>query len=283
MNQSVEAPQVRLLPRAAPPSRWSRVTSTLTRALPRVRGAGLLAKPLKSMSARSKRGEPFVEADVHGMRMRLDMREFLDRELFFIPHLYDRHTVEFVSKTLHPGDVFLDAGANIGLFTLVAARAVGSTGRVVAVDADPDMHAILAHNVALNEFANVTTVNKGLSEASGSLAFHKGPEGFRGCGTFLQHTEDAGQVTPVVTLAALMESTGVKRFRGMKFDIEGFENRVLVKFFDEVPEEAWPEFVVVEALPHFFEKAGGNVVELLKSKGFKVKWSHEADHIMVRE
>src|SRR5690606_2486426 len=47
---------------------------------------------------------------------------------------------------LAPGDAVLDAGANIGYFTLLAARAVGVTGRVYAFEPEPDNHALLAAN-----------------------------------------------------------------------------------------------------------------------------------------
>lgn len=59
---------------------------------------------------------------------------------------------------LSPGDVFYDVGANIGWYTMLAARAVGPAGRVVAFE--PSLHnaALLQQNVATNGLADMTTI-----------------------------------------------------------------------------------------------------------------------------
>ena len=57
---------------------------------------------------------------------------------------------ELVQALLEPGDVFVDIGANIGWYTLVAALRVGPEGRVFAFEPDAENHAILSHNVDSN-------------------------------------------------------------------------------------------------------------------------------------
>src|SRR3954468_21891388 len=58
-------------------------------------------------------------------------------------------------ETLRAGDVFVDIGAKNGVATtLVGARAVGTTGRVIALEPDPVRFVRLLHNVSLNEAAN---------------------------------------------------------------------------------------------------------------------------------
>ena len=55
---------------------------------------------------------------------------------------------------------FYDIGANIGLFSLLAARLVGKEGRVVAFEADPEIAARLREHVARNEFGWITVEEK---------------------------------------------------------------------------------------------------------------------------
>lgn len=57
-----------------------------------------------------------------------------------------------LQKHLKPGMTFYDVGANIGLFSMIAARLVGRPGRVVAFEADPEIAARLREHVARNEF-----------------------------------------------------------------------------------------------------------------------------------
>jgi FkbM family methyltransferase len=65
-----------------------------------------------------------------------------------------------LQKYLHPGMIFYDIGANIGFFSLLAARLVGKEGRVVAFEADPDIAARLREHTARNEFGWITVEEK---------------------------------------------------------------------------------------------------------------------------
>ena len=65
-----------------------------------------------------------------------------------------------LQKYLHPGMIFYDIGANIGFFSLLAARLVGKEGRVVAFEADPEIATRLREDVARNEFGWITVEEK---------------------------------------------------------------------------------------------------------------------------
>lgn len=70
---------------------------------------------------------------------------------------------------IHPGDVVVDVGANVGYFTLIAAQLVGDTGKVWAFEPDPDAFELLRRNVELNGYKNVTLVPKALGSEPGKL------------------------------------------------------------------------------------------------------------------
>ncbi|NJK44255.1 MAG: FkbM family methyltransferase, partial [Pleurocapsa sp. SU_196_0] len=55
------------------------------------------------------------------------------------------------NEGLRPGDVFLDIGAHIGLFTVVMARLVGPEGRVFSFEPTPSTRAVLERTVRLNQ------------------------------------------------------------------------------------------------------------------------------------
>ena len=66
-----------------------------------------------------------------------------------------------VAERLRPGMVFYDLGANIGLFTLLAARLVGGTGKVFSFEPDSENATRLRRNIERNGFTNVTVVDAG--------------------------------------------------------------------------------------------------------------------------
>lgn len=92
----------------------------------------------------------------HGYRIRLH-DAVLSRYAFSHPE-WEREEEQFVGSFLKPGDTFVDVGANIGLLSLRAAKKVGPTGRVLAVEAHPRTFSYLKSNVRLNRRSDMATI-----------------------------------------------------------------------------------------------------------------------------
>lgn len=123
---------------------------------------------------------------------------------------------------LHPGDTVWDVGANVGLFTLPAARGVGPTGRVVAFEPFPPNLEHLERHLALNEISNVTLVRAAVAAGPGWLSMSEGdsPSEF--------HADPAGRWRiPAIGLDDWRRETGAKPPRLVKIDVEGAEGEVL--------------------------------------------------------
>jgi FkbM family methyltransferase len=76
-------------------------------------------------------------------------------------------------KHLRPGMTFYDAGANIGFFSLLAARLVGKNGRVVAFEADPEIAVRLRENSARNGFSWITVEQQAVCPESRDVFFQR--------------------------------------------------------------------------------------------------------------
>jgi FkbM family methyltransferase len=144
---------------------------------------------------------------------------------------WERAVFEFLGAELREGDVFLDIGASVGPFSILAAHKVGAAGRVVAMEPDPFAIAILRHNLALNGCTSVA-----VSEAA--LHHHDEPVGLRKCrewGDSQTRTvgiaEHPDLIVRGTTLDSLCRDFAI-RPTALKIDIEGGE-RVLVD------REAW--------------------------------------------
>jgi hypothetical protein len=72
----------------------------------------------------------------------------------------EREIHRALRRLLRSGDVFIDGGANIGIYTLLASQLVGPAGRVLAIEMMPDTAAILRRHVRENRCANVEIVEK---------------------------------------------------------------------------------------------------------------------------
>ena len=85
---------------------------------------------------------------------------------------YEAGTLALFRASLWPGARALDLGANIGVFTMVAARAVGPAGLVIAVEPDPRNLRYLEANIARQGFTNVEIVKAAVAAQAGIARFH---------------------------------------------------------------------------------------------------------------
>ncbi len=133
-----------------------------------------------------------------------------------------------LSERLRAGDVFYDLGANLGFFTLLAARSVGPTGKVFAFEPDFENGRRLERNVVRNHFANVSLVEAGVWSSTGERHFSSANPGSldRGIGCFsMGDGPSEGPAIPCVSLDDFVNSAAAPA--GIKCDVEGAEVEVL--------------------------------------------------------
>jgi FkbM family methyltransferase len=133
-----------------------------------------------------------------------------------------------LAAKLRPGMVFYDLGANIGLFSILAARIVGQSGRVFSFEPDHETIVRLERNVERNRLQNVTVVPKGVWSSSGKLAFapadSSSPD--HGTGRFLKN--GARENSVFLECVALDDfALGAPAPQAIKCDVEGAEVEVL--------------------------------------------------------
>ena len=82
---------------------------------------------------------------------------------------WEELTTQVFKDTVKDGDVVVDLGANIGYFTLLAARLVGKNGKVYAFEPESTNYGLLVKNIELNGYKNVIAVQKAVSNTLGKV------------------------------------------------------------------------------------------------------------------
>jgi FkbM family methyltransferase len=129
------------------------------------------------------------------------------------------------------GDNFVDVGAHIGRYSMMAAKRIGNLGRVIAIEAHPETFELLKKNMALNGFHNVTTVNSVVSSQKGKAKLYLDghDSGFTVYTTIMINRTKTEKFLEVEanTLDNILNENNVQRVNYAKIDVEGAELEVL--------------------------------------------------------
>jgi FkbM family methyltransferase len=127
------------------------------------------------------------------------------------------------------GDIFIDVGAHTGWYTIHSAKAVGSAGRVIALEPDDSNRRQLERNLSLNKITNYSIVPSAAWSRSGAVQWSLGE-------VSVWHKIDEARGTktvPAITLNELVSQLSLPRVDWIKMDIEGAEVEA-IKGADEV-------------------------------------------------
>lgn len=152
------------------------------------------------------------------------------------PHLlmrgqWERNSTDLFQRMIRPGDTVLDLGANLGVYTLLAARAVGPTGQVHGFEPNSRYAGLVARSLAVNGFTGHAQVHQAAVGETAGVAALRFSWDWGGGGHLALGAEGPAdgqeiQPCPVVALDELFDDPAF-RVHVMKLDIEGAEARAL--------------------------------------------------------
>ena len=182
--------------------------------------------------------------------------------------VYERREAHFILGLLAPGDVFLDVGANVGYYTVLAASRVGESGMVVAYEPDPKTFVLLETNVLASGFKNVQLREAAIMPKEGvvSLFLDQRLGGVDG-----RCYEIAGRPSTHVHAETLEAYGGMEHLRFIKMDVQGMEVELLPSLACLAKENKNFD-LMIEYEPVVFPPASplaGVFVEELVGMGFK--------------
>jgi FkbM family methyltransferase len=143
---------------------------------------------------------------------------------------YESVVVKWLRESLKPGDTFLDIGANIGFYSVLAARLIGPSGSVVAIEADPQVAETLTENFEANHLANARALSGAVAGHAGTVRLGRAPaSGWTG---LYYRKPDEWIEVPAFTGDGLVESLALEKIDTVKIDVEGAEGDVLAGMTD---------------------------------------------------
>jgi len=208
---------------------------------------------------------PRVQATtVFGARVLCDKRDFIQRRIAFFG-LFEPNLTYFTSHVLKPGDVFIDVGANIGYFSMLASKCVGEAGKVYAIEAAPSTHELLVRNLALNRMRNVQPVNMAVADRECRVRIRSVDSRNIGKSKVEFTSGDEGGGVIGRPLPAIVGSD-FGRATLIKVDVEGAEGVVLPGILNALASRNSGAVLVSEINPE-----NAHLLSLANGLGFKIK------------
>lgn len=240
--------------------------------------ARLLRRPVKVFRKRP------IDLRVWGFKLRLAPRgNMSEQKLWSSPARFDARERAELRRVLQPGAVFVDIGANAGIYSYWAAHCMRGTGRVVAVEPDPEMRRRMQWNISTNGLSCISVVGCALSDEEGEISLLVDARQ-RGRNTVdRSHAVAEGGArrelrVPCNTLLGVARDLGLERITALKIDIEGHESAVLAPFVEQAPDRLLPDMIVIE-LKH---DGDGRVRSLLHGAGYRTSITTPLNVVFVR-
>jgi FkbM family methyltransferase len=215
--------------------------------------------------------------------MQLNPSEHIQQQLFWYGY-YERELGTLIKKILGPGDVFLDVGANIGYFSLLAAIQQPSA-KVIAFEPVSSVFDKLEENISINNAKNITAIKVAVGKKNEAREIYISGADNMGMSSFQKPENYSGRFEKVNTIAIdeWIRSSGLPGINLIKLDIEGSEFAALEGMNETL--QNFKPLVITEINPaalKAFDLAPADIFNYLKKldySGFLILKDARLEHV----
>ncbi len=208
---------------------------------------------------------------IHGVQLELNRRDAIVSGNLALG-CYETFNLDFFVKQLKPGQTFMDIGANIGLYSVVAAGTVGEKGRVLSVEPSPENVAIFRRSLEVNGFKNVEVVPGAIGEEDGTAVLFLND--LNKADHRLYNADGRDKTVPIAvhSVDSLLRQRSLKP-DWFKIDTQGYEHKVWRGMRQFAASCGEGTQFLMEFWPWGIRKAGDDPVALLadiRAAGFTI-------------
>lgn len=191
-----------------------------------------------------------IDAEIMGIKGRFyPLQNLGDRFILFLPQYFDYVEFELLAKYLKHDDVFLDIGANTGMYSLWALKFIKAKGNILSIEPNPKTFECLSYNIGLNDKKGVVVpLNIGVADKETSFQLYVDPNNLGGATIFDAPAHYQKVEIRCQDLKTILDSQQIKKVDAIKIDIEGAEALALNKFFEDAPKSLYPKLIIIESV-----------------------------------
>jgi FkbM family methyltransferase len=146
----------------------------------------------------------------------------------FVDGVYEPECINLMLSHLEQDSLFLDIGANIGAFSIPAAKHLKkSNGKVIAVEASPTIFPYFKKNVEINNLENIELFSLAVTNSNhNSVDFYEAPTEKFGTGSISPQFQSTPIRVKTITIDSILNDQELAKVSFMKIDVEGYEAEV---------------------------------------------------------
>ncbi len=176
--------------------------------------------------------------------------------------VWEPYETELIYRALKSDSCFVDVGANIGYYTVVASSCIGPQGKIIAFEPEPKNFELLSQNTQLNNIDNVLCVNAGLSDQNGSAKIFLSENNWGDHQIYDAGLERQSTIIQLYNGDQFL-SDKLEKIDVLKVDTQGAEYQVL-SGLQQTIQQSLPDIkMVIEFWPFGLRKSGSHAHKLL--------------------
>jgi FkbM family methyltransferase len=230
-----------------------------------------------------------LDVERWGLRMRLHPRDNgCEKNLLFTPRMYEPVELAALEAEIARAKgraepfLFVDIGANVGLFSLFVAARAGQAARILAIEPELGNVRRLEYNVGANPGVPIKIISCALSDEAGYVAIELNRRDRGGTRTRKLAAAEAFPHSERVcarTLLELLATEQVEAVDALKIDVEGFEDSILGKFIGEARSCLLPRLIIIED-----SRASWNVdlISIMAARGYRLVTCTTRHNLLLR-
>lgn len=230
--------------------------------------------PFYRLLYRTTRPQGMVLIDVQGIKLQVDTRDQGIVPYLLTQKIFEEFETELFKTLVKPGMTVVDIGANFGYYTCLAARLVGSQGKVIAFEPEPKNYEMLLRNITQNQYQNVIPIQKAVANQVGKTKLFMDRNNFGAPSLSEGNIISRGGFIEVetLTLDSFFEGTPMNRPDFIKIDAQGGEGLIMDGAKNVLQNN--PLKIILEFWPYGLLQMGNDPLRLINdllNYGFSIR------------
>lgn len=230
-------------------------------------GFGKLKKVYSKILTRVNKDNP-LDLTYHGLKFRLyPYNNAIESKMFVSSRLREAKELDVIHSFIKNGGIFLDIGANVGYYSLMAAKL--GAAKIIAVEPNPIVLDRFKANIEFNNLdKKIKALRLGIGEQKSVMELHLSDTDMGSSSIVNAGLNTCKIDIDVIPLSDLLNAEGICKVDVLKIDIEGFEDRALFPYFEKLEKKFYPRLILMEeSSQKDWEK---NILEWLLNNGYRI-------------